>query len=135
MRILRTLSIAAVVVVMFGAGAPSGAATDKLLDPLVPGWEQIFKLDWQVGERRGNPVLNGYLVNDSPYPVTAIRLLVDALDEGGNVVAQRVTWLPGGTLTPFSRTYFEVPAPGLSAKYQVRVFAFDRIEGGDGFRH
>jgi hypothetical protein len=107
-------------------GLLTAPAPGKTLEPMVLGWEQIFKLDWQATADKGRPMVQGYLVNDSPYTVHRIQILVDGLDAADNVVGQRVAWVPG-TLTPFSRTYFSAPAPE-GAKYRVRVFAFDRIE-------
>jgi hypothetical protein len=101
------------------------------LEPLIVGWERLFRVDWQVSGGRTGPVLRGRLVNDSPYTVTRIRLLVDALDGAGTVVDQGVTWL-AGDLSPFSGVSFEVPAPGRHAGYRVRVFAFDRLQGAGG---
>lgn len=101
------------------------------LEPLSPGWDWIFKIQWDATTRRGKPVLEGYLTNDSPYTLTAIKLLAESLDAQGGIVSQRVDWVPG-TLTPFSRTYFSVSAPQPSTSYRIRVFAFDRVEGRDG---
>ncbi len=102
-----------------------------ILEPLDVGWDRFFKLDWQVSQRHGRPVVNGYLVNSSPYRVTKIRLLVDALSPTGEVVGQQVSWVGGGDVGPFSRVYFEVPAPrDGSSTYRVRVFTFDRVELG-----
>ena len=52
----------------------------------------------------------------------------------GNIIAQKVSWLPSDALEPFSRRYFEVPAPAPAARYHVRVYSFDRIEGPPGRR-
>jgi hypothetical protein len=117
--------------VVWGAVAAAGgalvlAAQGTTLEPLVVGWERIFKLSWEVAERAGQPVVRGYLTNDSPYTVTRIQLLVEALDRTGRVAGQRVGWF-GPTLTPFSRGYFELPAPP-GETWRVRVFAFDRVE-------
>jgi hypothetical protein len=108
-------------------GLAGGAAAAPRLEPLVVGWERIFRLEWEVAERRAEPVVHGHIVNDSPYTVTAVRLLVEGLDPAGAIVAQQISWLPGD-LTPFSRAPFEASAPGRHAAYRVRVFAFDRLE-------
>jgi len=73
-----------------------------------------------LDEKKGRPVAEGY----------------HSLDENGNIVAQKVSWLPSDALEPFGRRYFEVPAPAPAAQYQVRVYSFDRIEEppGRGFR-
>jgi hypothetical protein len=114
-------------ILLSAVGLTAARSSGKALEPMVVGWERIFKLDWQATERGGAPVLQGYLVNDSPYLVTRIQLLVEGLDPSGDVVGQRVAWMPG-TLTPFSRAYFSEAAPRPASAYRVRVFAFDRVE-------
>jgi hypothetical protein len=110
---------------------PSTTTQGRTLEPLEPSWERIFKLQWEIGERRGEPVITGYLMNDSPYDVERIRVLVEGLDESGAIAAQRLTWVLG-QITAFSRVYLEAPVPGRYPRYQVRVFAYDRIERGAG---
>jgi hypothetical protein len=119
--------VVALVVLVAGVGLPAVQSAGKTLEPMVLGWERIFKVDWQATEGKGAPVLQGYLVNDSPYIVTKVQILVEGLDQSGNVVGQRLAWVPG-TLTPFSRAYFSAAAPQAAPAYRVRVFAFDRIE-------
>jgi hypothetical protein len=126
MRLARVVAAALLATV---AWAPAGSMA-RPLEPLVWGWERVFKLDWEVGQRGDRPVVSGYVVNDSPYTVAGVRLLVDALDPGGAVVAQQVGWAGGGVMSPFSRAYFEIPAPAAASRYQVRVFAYDRVETG-----
>lgn len=120
------IRIIAGLVLATGLGLVAGSAA-RPLEPLVVGWEQIFKLEWEAAERQGEPVVRGYLVNDSPYTLTRVQLLVDALNEAGGIVAQRVSWV-GGDLAAFTRVFFETPAPRRAPRYQVRVFAFDRVE-------
>jgi hypothetical protein len=43
------------------------AANMKILEPHDPSWERIFKISWQTDEKKGRPVVEGYVVNDSPY--------------------------------------------------------------------
>ena len=81
------------------------AADMKILEPHDPTWERIFKISWQTEEKKGRPVVEGYIVNASPYTIGQVQLLVDALDEHGNIIAQKVSWLP---------------APAPAARYQVQ---------------
>lgn len=114
---------------------PSCASTGTL-EPLVAGWEHVFKIDWQVAERRGAPVVRGNVVNESPYTVTAVQLLIDSLDASGAIVGQKIVWATPATMSPFMRTSFELAVPGrLSPRYRVRVFAFDRVEVRGGMLH
>jgi len=98
----------------------------RTLHPLNLGWEQQLSLTWEAGERRGHLIVSGYVNNTSPYDLTNVRLLVEALDEAGQVVDQRVGWALG-ELRGSGRLYFEVPiAP--APRYRVRVFSYDRLE-------
>lgn len=123
--------LAAAAALLLITGCAVGTA-DRGLEPLVVGWEQLFKLDWQAVSRNGHVAVEGYLVNDSPYTVRQIQLLVDSLDAGGNVLAQQVSWAGGGVVEPFSRIYFHAPVPRPAPRYRVRVFAYDRVELGPG---
>jgi hypothetical protein len=106
---------------------PGPSVADKLIEPLVVGWESIFKLAWEPAQRSGRPVVQGTIVNDSPYEIAAVQLLLDALDGQGNVVDQQVSWGPSA-LGPFSRAPFEIAVERPAASYRVRVLAFDRVE-------
>lgn len=106
-------------------GALSPAAA-KILEPMKVDWERVFKIDWQATDSKGRRVVEGYLLNDSPYLVNRIQLLVEGLDSADQVIGQRIAWVPGD-LTPFTRVYFSTPAEP-AAKYRVRVYWYDRIE-------
>jgi len=106
--------------------APLGAS-GRPLTPLVLGWEQFFKLDWQAGARGQQAVVWGHLLNDWGMPASRVQLLVEGLDTSGGVVGQKVSWL-GSTLTPGMRQYFEVPVPWKAPTYRVSVFAFDWVQ-------
>lgn len=128
---MRRHALAAVLLGAVLAGCATPTVTARTLDPLQPGWERIFRLDWDRQDRQGRPVLAGYLYNDSPYIVQRVQLLVDALDAGGDIVGQRVAWAGPGAMAPFTRAYFSVPAPPGGAQYRVRVFSYERLEAGD----
>lgn len=105
-----------------GAG-PAGAARE--LTPLVLGWENYFKIQSELIERYGRPIIRGYVLNDWGFTARRVQLLIESLDERGQVLAQRVDWLVPSALTPGARAYFEVPAPAFSLQYRVSVYAFD----------
>lgn len=124
---MRSIRLTFIAILALVWAASSQAAS---LEPLAVGWEQFFTIDWEPGDRAGRPVIRGRLVNHSPHAMTGVQLLVDGLDANGHVLGQRVSWVTGGTLSPSTSLYFEVPAPGPHAQYRVRVFAYDRLEGG-----
>lgn len=119
-----------------GALAPSpsssGPTGKKPLRPLIIGWEQYFKLDWQAGARGGSPVLEGHLFNDGGFTATHVRLLVDGVDAAGNIVDQQVVWLGTPDVTPGTRTPFEITLARAAAGYRVSVFSFDWVQRGGG---
>jgi len=97
------------------------------------GWEQYFKLDWQAGERRGQPVVYGHIFNNAGFVAGKVRLLVEGVDDKGGVVSQRIGWL-GTQLTPGTTAPFEVAAAERASTYRVSVFAFDWLQRGKGPR-
>jgi len=123
MKMIRTLVMSCLIIAFAGCASSDVTSPGNALYPLTPGGDQYFAVDWQPGERKGAPVLTGTLTNR--YGATAIRvqLLVEALDDNGNVTSQKVVWLAQDT-APFDRTYFEIPV-AKSPKYRVRPFAFD----------
>jgi hypothetical protein len=125
----RALTILGVAMVVSGAAWPAAAAE---LQPLMAGWERHFTIDWQPGQYRGRPALQGYVNNVSPYHAGNIRVLVESLDAGGAVTSQKVAWVPGDVLGG-GRLYFQVPTATAPA-YRVRVFSYDRIELDSNFR-
>lgn len=103
------------------------AGAQAALEPLTPGWQDIFRMQWEPSTWRGRPRVAGFLTNTSPYTLSRIKLLVESLDGSGELVGQRVDGVQGA-LAPFTGTYFSVAAPPPSTRYRVRVFSFDRIE-------
>jgi hypothetical protein len=102
--------------------APTG------LQPLNLGWERDLSVTWESSQPHGSPVVSGYVTNTSPYDLANTRVLVEALDAGGQVIEQRLGYLPG-ELRGGGRLYFEVPMAQAPA-YRVRVFSYDRMEAG-----
>jgi hypothetical protein len=123
MRCMRMLAV--VLIVSLGLAADAMPAPP--LQPLVVGWEQFFKLTWEVGERRGKPVVTGRIYNNWNFAAANMRLLVDELDAGGRIVDQRVGWL-GFTLTPGTTAPFEIPVAHATPNHRVSVFAFDWVQ-------
>jgi hypothetical protein len=120
--------LAVVLVVALGACAAAPATN---LTPLVAGWEQFFKIDWQADQRGTKPVVHGYLKNDWGMPAAKIQLLVEGIDASGVVVGQKVAWF-GPILNPGIRFYYEVPVEWQTPTYRVSVFAFEWVQFGGG---
>jgi hypothetical protein len=118
-------------------GALVGCATTETqpsasVTSLVPNAQEWFRTSWTVdpngsGERR----LHGYIESSLGEAATRVQLLAQALDASGNVIGQRVEWLPE-LIPAFGRAYFEVPKMPAAAQYRVTVWSFDRLKGGGG---
>jgi hypothetical protein len=124
-RSLRVATLALAVSLALGScasSAPSGPLT-----PLVLGWERYFTLSWQMDQRRGKPVVIGKIYNNYGFAAANMRLLVDELDAGGQIVDQQVGWL-GFTLTPGTTAPFEIPVAHATPNHRVSVFAFDWVQ-------
>lgn len=125
----RMLTILGLATLVLGAALPSAAAE---LQPLMAGWEHVFSVDWQPGQYRGKPSVEGYVSNNSPHHTSNIRIIIDSLDAGGQVTNQKIAWVPGDLLGG-SRLFFQVPTQPAPS-YRVRVFSYDRVELDGNFR-
>jgi hypothetical protein len=90
----------------------------------VYGTENFFRLEWQPDERRGKPLVTGYVTNQWGIGVNNVRMRVEALDSAGGVTATYIGYV-FGDLTPGTRAYFEVSLPQKAANYRVSVLSFD----------
>src|SRR5215472_14311276 len=80
---------------------------------------------------RGGWAVEGYVYSTHPYRVNSVRVRVDILDEGGNVVNTVYGWVPGD-IPAGGRAYFFVSLPGRGASYRAKVLSFYLVarEGG-----
>ena len=125
----RALTVLWLATLVVGAARPGAVAE---LQPLMAGWERVFSVSWQPGQYRGQPSVEGYVNNISPYHTNNIRIMVESLDAGGQVTNQQVAWLPGDLLGG-GRLFFQVPTAAASS-YRVHVFSYDRVELDGNFR-
>jgi hypothetical protein len=129
---MRRAMVVAFVVGMVLVGCSTAEVTPSAsVTTLMPDAERWFKLSWETApERDGSVRLRGYVVNTYGEPAGKVQLLAQALDANGNVVAQRIEWVPG-VVPGFGRAYFEVPKMPKADAYRVTVWSYERIEGGD----
>jgi len=94
---------------------------------LVPDAERWFRLTWEpVAESDGARVrLRGYLENTYGEAVGRVQLLAQALDSSGNVIDQKIAWVPGA-VPAFDRVYYEIPNMRTANRYRVTVWAYER---------
>lgn len=109
--------------------ATSGATghwPSRNLEPLVVGWQQFFRVQWDARQAEGQPLVEGYVTNAWNFSAQNVQLLVSGYDASGRRVGQLVAWGPN-RITPGSRVYFDVPVPP-AASYDVAVFAWDWVQ-------
>ena len=94
---------------------------------LAPDAERWFRLTWEaVPEKDGARVrLSGYLENLYGEAAGRVQLLARAIDSSGNVVDQRIAWVPGA-VPAFDRVYYDIPNMLPADQYRVTVWAYER---------
>jgi hypothetical protein len=128
---MRTSFVVGIATSMLLASCSTGAiAPSATVTTLSPDAERLFRLSWEsVPERDGTHVrLSGYVENLYGEVAARVQLLAQALDTSGNVVDQKIEWLPG-TVSSFGRAYYEIPNLRPANQYRVTVWAFDRGRG------
>jgi hypothetical protein len=125
-RVLLTVLVTAAV--LTGCATPDTQPSASVTT-LAPDTLRSFDVSWEVvPERDGGRRLRGYVENNDGTAATRVQLLGQALDASGNVVAQRLEWLPV-TIPGFGRAYFEIPKLPPADQYRVTVWAYDRRRG------
>ena len=110
------------------SSTPSPAGTQSALSYGIYGTESYFKLEWQGDERKGKPMVSGYLTNNWGYAIKNVRLRVEALDAAGGTTASYIGYI-NGSVAPGTHFYFEVPVGEKAPKYRVTVLSYDPIMG------
>jgi hypothetical protein len=134
MRLWPVRACLVLLVLALLAGETSGATAawpSANLRPLVVGWQQFFRVQWDAGASQGQPVVEGYVTNVWNFPAQRVQLLVSGYDASGQRVGQLVAWGPP-RINPGARVYFDMPVPP-AASYDVAIFAWDWVQrGGPG---
>lgn len=99
------------------------------------GWLAVaspsdFRVTWQ---RRAYSVAGGFegrVQNESAFRVTAVRLRIEGVDEGGNAVGETSTWV-FGSIPARGQGHFVFPAIPRAVTYRVTVAGFDRVARED----
>ena len=110
---------------MLTSAAPSIGAAQSYA---IYGSERYFTIESETGERRGRPVVRGYITSQYGLGVQDVRLRVEALDGADAVVATQIGYVNGRVL-PGRRVYFEVPVTERAPKYRVTVLSYDVFRG------
>jgi hypothetical protein len=127
MRLIIVLVVASLAP---GCTAANGMTPSASVTTTVQGWEHYFRLDWSPKATAAGTEIEGYVYNNYGRPMGGVRVLGQALDAQGNVIAQKIEWVPGIVPT-LDRSYFRISALPTAPQYRVTVWAFDIIDSGD----
>jgi hypothetical protein len=126
MKANRLALLMILIVTTSGACASTGTAPEPraTATTLMAGWEQHFSIEWATVEQGSTArTVRGYVSSQHGEFATDLRVLAQVLDSGGDVVGQRIAYVPGG-VGGFGRVYFEVPNLPASANYRVSVWDY-----------
>jgi hypothetical protein len=90
--------------------------------------EQDFRVEWQVGQNRKGPTVDGYVYNTAMRTAEHMRLKIDQLDGSGRVLGT-TTAVVLGTVPLDGRAYFSASVPP-AASYRVQPYSWDWSGGG-----
>jgi hypothetical protein len=103
-----------------------GSATDVLAQGTAAPTVDALRVTWQRRQYTVVPAIEGYVQNESPFRVSAVRLRVEGFDASGQTVGETSTWA-FGTIPPGGRGHFVVPTVPGATTYRITVAAFDRV--------
>jgi hypothetical protein len=105
-----------------GGLTPSATTTTAII-----GWENRLRVEWTATAGARGQDIEGYVYDLRGAPVLNVRLLAQGLDAGGNVVGQKLEWLPS-PVPPMNRAYFRIAGMPAAATYRVSVWSYDPAE-------
>ena len=130
-RALRVRGGVAALVLLGGcATAPPTTWQPGDLRPLVVGWEQFFRVQWDATRQGDQALVEGYITNVWGFTALKLQLLVTGYNASGETVGQRLAWGPS-EIDYGARVYFNVSVP-TAASYDVAVFAWSWVQTGNG---
>lgn len=103
------------------------------LQPLIVGWQQFFRVQWDTTRYDGQALVGGYITNTWGFTAMNLQLLVTGYDAAGQQAGQLIAWGPS-EIDPGARLYFNVPVP-VAASYDVAIFAWTWVQAGEGGSH
>jgi len=101
---------------------PAGSYAPQSLD----GW---FRTSAEVIQGQHGPQVEGYIYNNYFAGAEQMLVGVEQLSPAGDTVACATVWVTG-SIPPRNGAYFVAPAPDASAKYRVRILAFNWTKTG-----
>jgi hypothetical protein len=122
----RRFAIAGTLLALLATGALAAAdmTPSASVTTTVQGWEHWFRVEWTTQMMPTGEQIDGYIYNGDSRGALNVQVLGQGLDRAGNVVAQKIEWVPGG-VPAFNRAYFRIAGLPPAERYRVTVWAFD----------
>jgi len=96
------------------------------------GIDSRLRFEYEVGRtRHGQPEIQGFIYNDYGRAANNVRMIVETLDESGQVIGRGYGYV-FGIVPAFSRTPFNVPLQTAGASYRLTVTLFEWRDTGGG---
>lgn len=99
------------------------------LQPLVIGWQQYFRIQWQATRTGRHVLIDGSITNTWGFAAQRVRVLVNGYDPSGRQVGQLIAWGPN-EIDPGGHIYFDVAVPAGAATYDVSIFSWNWVQVG-----
>jgi hypothetical protein len=114
-----------------GLTAPT-AWTHGNRQPMIAGWQQFFRIQWDATKRGDREAVEGFITNIWGFTALRMQLLVTGFDTSGTSLGQVIAWGPS-EIDPGARMFFTVPVPPGATTYEVAIFAWDWVQTGGPF--
>jgi len=97
----------------------------------IPGNSGTITLEWEATQDgKGRPLIVGRMITYGGMSgYCRPRLLVETLDAQGQVIAERMGFIPG-YVGGFDNVYFEEPIRAPGPAYRVSIASWDKCSGG-----
>ena len=94
--------------------------------------DRVLQITWNATTtKRGQPAIEGYVVNQTGYSYRLIELAVDGTDSTGQPLPTTLFYV-NGEVSAGDRIYFKNAVPQAGANYRVTVRSYERFGGGAG---
>jgi hypothetical protein len=100
--------------------------------PMIVGWQQFFRIQWDATKRTDHTIVEGFITNTWGFTAQQVQLLVTGFDASGQSLGQVVAWGPN-EIDPGARVFFNVPVPPGATTYEVAIFAWNWVQAGGVF--
>ena len=111
-----------------GLAVPT-AWTPGTRQPLIVGWQQYFRIQWDATKKDNHALVEGYISNSWNFAAQRVQLLITGYDGAGRGLGQIIAWGPY-EIDPGTRQYFSVPVPPGATTYDVAMFAWNWVQAG-----